>query len=240
MKCNARCSYCYELEHLLKPSADEQTLSPNQARSFVKEYAAAGGFRLYLTGGEPMLSPLVAPIVRAGKEYGVKCVVNTNGLRVDEGIYQAIKDSGAIVSVSLDSHIASEHNAARNQKSAASIDALLDRCKSDGIDTRVISVLQKTTVSEYDVGPVLSGLEASIKQHLAASGSSMRLRVLPAIFPSVAYIMPNGDVSTDLWTPQQKVYGNIASQQMSDWWNAVPYNTVDSYKGLLHWQTALY
>ncbi len=103
MKCNARCPYCYELPLLLRPTSKEETINDEQAAKFVSDYAQAGGFRIYLTGGEPTLSNLTPKILALADNLGIKCVINTNGIKMPEATYEAIKKSDARLSISLDS-----------------------------------------------------------------------------------------------------------------------------------------
>src|SRR3989338_8389496 len=137
MKCNARCSYCYELPYLLKPKDKEQTFSSQELEKVIEQFAQQKVFRLYLTGGEPTLSPLLPDIVRLAQEREIKTVVNTNGLHMSEELYAVLRDNQSRLSFSLDSYLKDEHNTARRQKSHESIVKIMQRAGAEGVEMRV-------------------------------------------------------------------------------------------------------
>jgi MoaA/NifB/PqqE/SkfB family radical SAM enzyme len=251
MKCNARCPYCYELSSLLKPKAEEKILSEKEITKFIDDFASAGGFRFYLTGGEPTLNPNLPFIIRESYNHQIKCVINSNGIELPENVYCAIKECNSRLSLSLDSYEKEVHNSARRQKSFDNIVSVLKRAGENNLDVRIISVLQnknpeywinfgefltKLKVKNWFVQGLcsdadeLTGLELVLKEKFP----DMKIRVLPAIYESFFYIMPNGDVASKLWTAEKKIHGNVAEENVKLIWNRFPYNTVKDYGGILN------
>jgi MoaA/NifB/PqqE/SkfB family radical SAM enzyme len=249
MKCNARCKYCYERNFLLSNSKQEDLLSKDEITSFLKDFSSSGGFRVYLTGGEPTLNPNLEFIIRTAYSNGIKMVVNSNGLSFSDNVYQAIKDCQARLSLSLDSHVKEIHNKSRNQDSYDSLVRLIDKAAADSVDIRVISVfqnqdynhwlefgkfLQDKHVNIWFIQPltgseVPQGLEKMLKKDL----KEINIRVLPAIFDSFFYLMPNGEVVPYAFQ-KKNVYGNVRKESIKEIWKRVPKKTIGDYLGLLH------
>lgn len=253
MKCNARCPYCYELPNLLKPSDKENIISKNGIDKFIDDFAKVKGFRLYLTGGEPTLSPLITYIVKTAYEKQIKCVVNSNGIKMPENIYQTLKDCESRLSLSLDSYKKELHDIGRKQKSYDSIVNVIKRAVLDQVDVRVISVLEDYDINYYkEFGSFLSDLGVnhwfiqektyngsekpinnSIEDILKKEFPNIQLRVLPAIFDSFMYILPNGEFGVNLWNRDKNIYGNILEKTISEIWQIHPYNKVKNHNGIL-------
>ena len=171
-----------------------------------------------------------------------------------EEVYCAIKESESRLSLSLDSYEREVHDSARKQKSFDNIVDILKRASEDNLDVRIISVLQNKD-SEYwinfgeflsklkvknwfiqglsDSTEDLNGLESILKEKFP----EMRIRVLPAIYESFFYVMPNGEVASKLWTSEKKIYGNVANENVKEIWNRFPYNAVKDYGGILSVKT---
>lgn len=249
LKCNARCKYCYERDYLLSPRAEEDILSEGEINRFLKDFSAAGSFRIYLTGGEPTLNPNLPFIIQTAYDYGLKSVVNSNGLSFPDEVYQAVKDCKVRLSLSLDSHVREIHNESRNQNSYDSLVKLIGHAAKDFVDLRVISVyhnadisywiefgkfLQHKGVMSWFIQPLI-GIDVpnKLESQLNSEIGSMYIRALPAIFDSFFYVMPNGEVAS---YPFQKknIYGNVRADSIRDIWRKVPNKTVRDYSGLLH------
>src|SRR3989344_7916797 len=219
---------------------------------FVEDFAQAGGFRLYLTGGEPTLHPYLSNIIQNAYEKNIKSVINSNGIQMPEEIYESIKAYQSRLSFSLDSHMQEIHDRARKQRSYNSIVATLKRAAEDSIDTRVISVMQDNQEPYWinfgrflqNIGVKNWFIQSEIKysekldsnrleSRLHAEFPSMKIRVLPAIFDSFLYIMPDGKVASNIWSPQKKNYGIVPNEPIKDIWNRNEKITVGDYQGIL-------
>lgn len=72
-RCNLRCRHCY-----LDVSHKEQ-LELEDALAISREFAALGGLRLLISGGEPLLYPALREFIEATRDLGLRRVVLTNG-----------------------------------------------------------------------------------------------------------------------------------------------------------------
>ena len=256
LRCNARCPYCYALPSLLRPNDKEEILSESEVQSTMKQYAEARIPRLYLTGGEPTLHPFLSRLVAAAYDNNIRCVVNTNGIKLSEGVYEALVAYQSRISISLDSYVREVHNTTRKQNSFDSIVALLKKAAQDSLDVRIISVMQRDDeaywlnfgrfLTQHGVGNWFiqaetsknnllqtEKLEAKLKQEFP----EMHIRVLPAIFNSFMYMLPDGLIGSDIWTPQRVVYGRVPRDSIIEIWQKNEKNRVQDHQGILHINT---
>src|SRR3989344_2968015 len=251
LRCNARCSYCYLLPVLKKVNEKEDILSKGDAREFIRSFAQSGGFRLYLTGGEPTLHPFIDEIMDYANEEKIKVVVNTNGIKMPEKVYDAFKRTDSSLSFSLDSFVSEQHNIARRQNSFDSIIEMLKRCYDDGIDTRVISVASRSDISfweafgeflsqtgvsrwfiQADNSKNISGIDSGLEEKLAGILPSMRIRVIPAIYDSFLYILPDGTACSNAWG-DRTVYGKVPQDSVKDIWKKNSKNELKDHLGII-------
>jgi radical SAM protein with 4Fe4S-binding SPASM domain len=78
--CNLRCPSCY----VGLSEDDGGSLPLERILSLIDECAEMGVFQLALGGGEPLMSPKFAPVVRHARERGVVPNVTTNGWLITE------------------------------------------------------------------------------------------------------------------------------------------------------------
>ena len=251
LRCNARCEYCYLLPVLKKVNEKEYILSREDARGFIRSFAQSGGFRLYLTGGEPTLHPFIDEIMDYSVGNGIKVVVNTNGIKMPEKVYDAFKRTDSSLSFSLDSFVSEQHNIARRQNSFDSIIEMLKRCYDDGIDTRVISVASRSDISfweafgeflsqtgvsrwfiQADNSKNISGIDSGLEEKLTGILPSMRIRVIPAIYDSFLYILPDGTACSNAWG-DRVVYGRVPGDSVKDIWKKNSKNGLKDYLGII-------
>lgn len=88
-RCNLKCKMC-NIVNLL--SKDEE-LSTGQVFRVIDEAKACGINELLLTGGEPFLREDIFDICRYSRERGLRSIVTTNGLLIDNDVADAIIDS---------------------------------------------------------------------------------------------------------------------------------------------------
>lgn len=74
-RCNLRCHHCYS------SSGPDRTdaLDPALLEAAIDDAAALGYGRLAVSGGEPLMYPHLARLLRRGKEVGMRTLVTTNG-----------------------------------------------------------------------------------------------------------------------------------------------------------------
>ena len=155
------------------------------------------------------------------------------------------------MSFSLDSHSGKEHDEVRKQKSFDSIVEMLGRCRNEGVDTRVISVASTGDVhyweefgrflSEAGVGrwfiqgdnsKIVEGLDSDLESRLRVSFPSLRVRVIPAIYDSFLYVLPDGTACSNAWG-DRVVYGKVPQDSVKDIWKKNSKNELKDHLGII-------
>ena len=67
-KCNFRCIYCMPVDGVA-PRAHDELLSAEEIARFVRLVAGEGIRRVRLTGGEPLVSRRIIPLIRADRGH---------------------------------------------------------------------------------------------------------------------------------------------------------------------------
>ena len=129
-KCNFRCVYCMP-EEGVPPRAHDELLSVEEITHFVELVAAEGVRRIRLTGGEPLVSHRIAPLVTALRAIPQieDISLTTNGALLPK-LGPALKDAGLDrVNISLDTLDPAQFSAitrlGRVEQTLAGIDAAL-------------------------------------------------------------------------------------------------------------------
>ncbi|MGH9837715.1 MAG: radical SAM protein [Blastocatellia bacterium] len=95
--CNLRCPSCYAGLH----EEDAGSLPLDRIRALVDEWAEMGVFQLALGGGEPLMSPKFAPVVRHARNRGIVPNVTTNGWLITEELVNEVSDGLGELRMSL-------------------------------------------------------------------------------------------------------------------------------------------
>ncbi len=119
-RCNLNCPHCY-MDALQRTSADVEThynaslLDHAELSSLFKDIAKrAPGTIIVLTGGEPLLYPDINKLVISGVKAGLRMVIGTNGILVNESKIVEFKKMGLSgMGISLDSVNRDEHDSFR-------------------------------------------------------------------------------------------------------------------------------
>jgi len=111
--CNLRCPSCYVGLH----EEDAGGLSLERIQSLIDEWAEIGVFQLALGGGEPLMSPKFALVVRYARERGITPNVTTNGWLITEGLIAEVADHLGELRMSLND-AASVNTALLEEKAA--------------------------------------------------------------------------------------------------------------------------
>jgi len=104
--CNLRCSICS-----MDGSRPAGLMEMDMFRGLADDAAASGitEVRLFL-GGEPLLHPEIAEMVRYAEEAGLITCIHTNAVRLDGKMAEALLDAGlSILSFSFDGETAEEY-----------------------------------------------------------------------------------------------------------------------------------
>ncbi|HEX7364990.1 MAG TPA: radical SAM protein [Dehalococcoidia bacterium] len=99
-KCNLRCIHCYSSAGV-KEHAD--TLTTDQAKSFITDLAEFSVPVILFSGGEPLLRQDIFELAQFARQRGLRTVLSTNGTLISREIARQIKDADfAEVGISLD------------------------------------------------------------------------------------------------------------------------------------------
>ncbi len=126
--CNLRCEHCFA-KALQSP--DRPTMTVDDYARVARECMAMGTVNFSFQGGEPLLSPELPDIIRACRPERNVISVTTNGTLLSPEKVRQLRSWGVdILTVSLDSAIAAEHDAFRGlpgalEKTLAGIDRAL-------------------------------------------------------------------------------------------------------------------
>ncbi|MBP8299062.1 MAG: radical SAM protein [Planctomycetes bacterium] len=75
--CNVNCTFCYRRD---RDYGDQRILAPAEFVAIVDEFAASGGKQMDVSGGlEPLLSPAIADVFKAGIDRGLRVNLYTIG-----------------------------------------------------------------------------------------------------------------------------------------------------------------
>lgn len=119
--CNLTCVHCFAGELPRR----ESRLSLQRLDRLFAEMAAAGSFRLGLTGGEPLLRNDLFDIIDLATNHGLHPCVTTNGLLVDEEVARAFGERDLVwLNVSLEGATAESNDAVRGP---GTFDRVLER-----------------------------------------------------------------------------------------------------------------
>lgn len=98
--CNLNCIHCYA-RAVHQPNEGE--LSTEQGLALLDDLAAFDVPVVLLSGGEPLLRPDVTKLARHAVNRGIRAVISTNGILIDEKKAMLLKDAGvSYVGISLD------------------------------------------------------------------------------------------------------------------------------------------
>ena len=160
--CNLNCIHCRAAASR-GPYAGE--LSTEKCFQFIDEIAAMSSPIIILTGGEPLLRPDIFDIATYGTGKGLRMVMATNGILVDEATAKKMIKSGIKrVSVSLDGKDAPSHDAFRGE-----IGAFTGALNGIGAMKRVGMEFQiNTTVTTANLKQIKEILELAKKLGAAA------------------------------------------------------------------------
>jgi SynChlorMet cassette radical SAM/SPASM protein ScmF len=150
--CNLRCRHCWvEPPH---QSAKKQypTLDPKLFRHILEQARPLGLTSVKLTGGEPLMHPLIGEILKILRAEKIRFSVETNGVLCTPAIARDLFRSGMFhVSVSLDGADADTHEWVRGVKGC--FDAALQGIRNlvaAGIRPQVIMSLMRRNVEQIE------------------------------------------------------------------------------------------
>ncbi|WP_436786034.1 radical SAM protein [Yinghuangia sp. YIM S10712] len=155
-RCQLECVHCYTSSGPLLPKDGE--LTTERWIQLVEDFAANGGQKLLLTGGEALLHEGCIPVMRRSHELGLEVTLFSNGMAVPKHLDDIVRYAD-IVQISVDGPTAEMHDAIRGphsfRRATRAIRLLLDA----GVQTRV-----STTVMVNNWAAIKAELPAFIDQ----------------------------------------------------------------------------
>lgn len=147
-QCNERCRHCYA------DSSPEVTtaLSRETMAAVVRDARAAGFSRVQFTGGDPLISPHLLPLVALAAELEFETIeIYTNALALTERLLKPLLERGCQFAVSLYSHDPDRHDAITGVGgSHARTVANVQRAVQAGAVVRMAVVVMETNAADLD------------------------------------------------------------------------------------------
>ncbi len=143
-QCNMFCDHCYRDAGVKL----EDELTTSQGKTLIDQIKEAGFQMLIMSGGEPLMRPDIFELCAHAVSRGLRTVMGTNGTLITPQVAEELRRTGvAACAVSLDSIVASEHDAFRKLEGAYDL-ALqgMANLKKAGIPFQV-----NTTVMDWNV-----------------------------------------------------------------------------------------
>lgn len=106
--CNLACQHCRAEAHE-EPYPGE--LTTDEAKALIDTFPETGNPVIIFTGGEPLMRKDIFELIPYAKSKGLRCVMGTNGTRIDATMAAKIKESGIQrCSISIDGPDAASHD----------------------------------------------------------------------------------------------------------------------------------
>jgi heme b synthase len=143
--CNLACQHCRAEAHE-EPYPGELTTA--EAKALIDTFPETGNPVIIFTGGEPLMRKDIFELVPYARAKGLRCVMGTNGTRIDAAMAARIKESGIQrCSISIDGPDAPSHDDFRGVPGAfeASL-AGIEELKKAGVEFQI-----NTTVTKHNM-----------------------------------------------------------------------------------------
>lgn len=140
-RCNLRCRHCY-----LGPSRPEE-LALADAVAITREFAARGGLRLLISGGEPLLYPALREFIEETRDLKLRRVLLTNGTLLTAATTRWLQVDE--LQVSLDGW-RSGHERLRGTGSFDRTRRGLAAAREAGIPLSIASMVHRANIDEFD------------------------------------------------------------------------------------------
>lgn len=140
-RCNLTCKHCY-----LGDSRGED-IDIDIFRLMVDEFRHMGGLKIMLSGGEPLLHPLIWDFLAHLRSSGLRVVMLSNGTLIDRNTARRLAGQVHEVQVSIDG--TQSHHALRG---AGTLDKTLDAVRylnAEGVDVSVASMIHARNLDEF-------------------------------------------------------------------------------------------
>ena len=145
-ECNMKCSHCY-INATENKLAHE--LTTEEGKKLMDQICQVSKPLLILSGGEPLLRSDIYELIKYGASKGLKMGLGSNGCLIDDVVAAKLKLAGiATVSISLDSHIPTQHDEFRGVE--GSWQKAVNACKALRKNNILVQVNTTLTQQNYD------------------------------------------------------------------------------------------
>ncbi|WP_242909922.1 radical SAM/SPASM domain-containing protein [Actinomadura terrae] len=155
-RCQLQCVHCYTSSSPFLPKDGE--LSTERWIRLVEDFAANGGEKLLLTGGEALVHEGCIPVMRRAHELGLEVTLFSNGMAVPKHLDDLARYAD-IVQISVDGPTAEIHDAIRGRHSFRRATRAIRLLLDAGVQTQV-----STTIMMNNWAAIKAGLPAFIDE----------------------------------------------------------------------------
>lgn len=141
-RCNLKCKHCY----LGKSTGGD--LGFDMFERVVDEFRQMGGLKIMLSGGEPLLHPLIWKFLEYLRSSILRVVILSNGTLIDENT--AFRLAGLVHEVQVSIDGTASHDALRGEGTLDKTLAAVDHMKAAGIDVSVASMIHARNLGEFE------------------------------------------------------------------------------------------
>jgi AdoMet-dependent heme synthase len=145
-ECNMKCSHCY-INATEGKLCNE--LTTKEGKALIDQICEVSHPLLILSGGEPLLRPDIYELIEYGSSKGLKMGLGSNGSLIDDAVALKLKTAGiATVSISIDAHLAAQHDEFRGV--AGAWQKAVNACKALRKNGVLVQVNTTLTHENYD------------------------------------------------------------------------------------------
>ena len=240
--CNLVCRHCY------LDKSEKDFITPNIFKSAVAQLDQMQGYKVLISGGEPLLHPKIFEMLQSIKELKLRKMLLTNGMLIDNETVAKLKPLIQEVQISIDG--TKSHNSFRNNSTA--FKKAMDAVKllvAEELDVSVATMVHSQNLKEL---PELESIlkEIGIKAWaLDVPSQAGEFAKYPELYPSIeeagkalrtygwgapfeetsnvyacgshlCALMPNGDISKCGFFTDKPV-GNLSQKSLSECWKLI-------------------
>ncbi len=145
-QCNLHCLHC---DTARKQPSTEPELTTEEGLGLLNHLAQHGTKSIYFTGGEPLLRTDLITLIRHATDEGMRTVLNTNGLLLNDQIIRHLKDSGLkYISITLDGPEETHNHFRQSSIAFESASTAILRCLDAGLYTGLRFTLTMQNIAD--------------------------------------------------------------------------------------------
>ena len=240
--CNLTCRHCY------LDKSEKVNIGPNIFKSAVTQLDQMQGYKVLISGGEPLLHPQIFEMLQSIKEAKLRKMLLTNGMLIDNETVAKLKPLIQEVQISIDG--TKSHNSFRNNSTAfkKAMDAVR-LLVAEGLDVSVATMVHSQNLKELpELESILKeiGIKAwaldvpsqagefvkypELYPSIEEAGKALRMYGWGAPFEETSNIyacgshlcalMPNGEISKCGFFTDKPV-GNLSNKSLSECWKLI-------------------